>query len=74
MDFHVHENVVYLHQRRRRRTHCLDCDAAALRPFDVEVRADARTGEILTPCPACGRFALVEAPRSDARVSGIDGN
>jgi hypothetical protein len=72
MDFLSHGNVIFLHQRRRWRTHCLDCDPAAARPFERPVRADARTGEILTPCPACGRFALAEAPRTDARVAGLD--
>jgi hypothetical protein len=63
-------NVIYLHRRRPWRTHCLDCDPGAERPFDLVVRPDARTGEILTPCPACGRISLVEAPRPGARSSG----
>ena len=34
------------------------------RPFRVAVRADPRTGDILTPCPACGRHALAPLRRS----------
>ena len=64
-----HSNVIYLHQRRRWRTHCLDCDPTGERPFDLAVHQDVRTGDILTPCPACARIALVEAPRVGERFS-----
>jgi len=72
MEAQAHGNVIYLHQRRRWRTHCLDCDPAASTVFDLAVRADARTGEILTPCPSCGHVALVETRRPEARASGND--
>jgi hypothetical protein len=66
-------NVIYLQTRQRERrrwpTHCLDCDPAGERPFDFPVHQDVRTGDILTPCPACGRISLVEAPRVEARFS-----
>jgi len=64
------DNVLYLYQRRRWRTHCLDCDPACERPLDLAVHQDVRTGDILTPCPACARIALVEAPRVEERNSG----
>jgi len=67
---HERDNVIYLHQRRSWRTHCLDCDPAGERPFELAVHQDVRTGDILTPCPACARIALVEAPRVDERTSG----
>ncbi|HET8723206.1 MAG TPA: hypothetical protein VFM53_03305 [Anaeromyxobacteraceae bacterium] len=54
------DNVVPLFPRRPRATRCLDCDPAGAYPFRIAVHADARTGEILTPCPACGRHALVD--------------
>jgi hypothetical protein len=63
------DNVVYLHPQRRRRTHCLDCDPSADRVLDVPVHQDVRTGDILTPCPACQGYALVEVPGTDARRS-----
>ena len=56
-------DVIPLRPRGPRATHCLDCDPAAARPFHVPYRADSRTGEIVTPCPACGRYALVEMRR-----------
>jgi len=64
-------NVIYLHPRQTRRgpTHCLDCDPAGERPFDFPVHQDVRTGDILTPCPACARIALVEAPPVAERLS-----
>jgi hypothetical protein len=77
MDSLVNNNVIYLHtrqhRRRRWRTHCLDCDPACERPFDFPVHQDVRTGDILTPCPACERIALVDAPRVDERFSGAGG-
>jgi len=69
MDSLENSNVIYLHPRRRWRTHCLDCDPAGERPFDFAVHQDVRTGDILTPCPACARIALVEVPRVDERFS-----
>ena len=69
MDPREHSNVIYLHPRRRWRTHCLDCDPAGERPFDFAVHEDVRTGDILTPCPACARIALVDAPWVDERFS-----
>jgi hypothetical protein len=70
MDTSERSNVIYLHPRRRRRTHCIDCDPACERPFGFAFHQDVRTGDILTPCPACGRIALVEAPTVDERISG----
>jgi hypothetical protein len=73
MDSLENSNVIYLHprphQRRRWPTHCLDCDPACERPFDFPVHQDVRTGDILTPCPACARIALVDAPWMDERFS-----
>jgi hypothetical protein len=57
-------NVIALRPRIPRATHCLDCDPRGATPFRVPFRADSRTGDILTPCPACGRYALVELVRS----------
>jgi hypothetical protein len=54
------DNVVQLRPRPSRATYCQDCDPEGLHPFRVEVRADPRTCDILTPCPACGRHALAE--------------
>jgi len=73
MDSLENSNVIYLHPRRRWRTHCLDCDPAGERPFDTAVHQDVRTGDILTPCPACARIALVEAPWAGERFSGAGG-
>jgi hypothetical protein len=56
--------VVPLRPRSPRATHCLDCDPKGAAPFRVPYRADSRTGDIVTPCPACGRYALVELVRS----------
>jgi hypothetical protein len=69
MDPREPDNVIHLHQRRRWRTHCLDCDPAGHRVFDVPVHRDVRTGDILTPCPACQGFALVEVPGKNPRFS-----
>jgi len=85
MDLSENSNVIYLHlhprlqphrhrrQRLRWPTYCLDCDPAGERPFDVPVHQDVRTGDILTPCPACERISLVDAPRVDERFSGAGG-
>lgn len=68
-------NVIYLHPREHQRrsrswpTYCLDCDPACERPFEFPVHKDVRTGDILTPCPACARIALVDAPWVDERFS-----
>jgi hypothetical protein len=69
MDPFEPDNVVYLHPQRRWLTHCLDCDPSGDRVFDVPVHQDVRTGDILTPCPACQGFALVEVPGTNARRS-----
>ncbi len=66
------ENVVRLRPRRPRATVCQDCDPAATRPFRIPFHADPRTGDILTPCPACGRYALLELVRARA-VRGARG-
>lgn len=60
------ENVVVLYPRTPAATYCQDCDPNGFHPFRVAVRADSRTGDILTPCPACQRHAL-------ALVSGAAG-
>ncbi len=52
---------------RRWHTYCQDCDPACARPLDVEARRDPRTGDYLTPCPACGRVALADVPRARSR-------
>jgi hypothetical protein len=60
------ENVTRLHLLGPRPSFCQDCDPLGSRPFRVEFHADPRTGDILTPCPVCGRHALLEilpAPR-----------
>jgi hypothetical protein len=62
------DNVVPFRPRQPRATRCLDCDPEGVRPFQVAFHADPRTGDILTPCPACGRHALVEVRRRAARV------
>jgi hypothetical protein len=54
------ENVIRMHLLRPRPSFCQDCDPLGTRPFLVEFHADPRTGDILTPCPACGRHALLE--------------
>jgi hypothetical protein len=51
-------DVIYL-DARRGRTHCSDCDPGCEHPVTIAVRRDPRTEEVLTPCPACGRAALV---------------
>ncbi len=62
------DNVIPLRPARPPATFCQDCDPHACHPFRVPVRADPRTGDILTPCPACARQALLEVPaRSRAR-------
>ena len=61
------DNVIVLHPRRPPATHCQDCDPVGARPFHVEVRADPRTDDILTPCPACGRHALARMRRVAGR-------
>jgi hypothetical protein len=58
------DNVIRLRPRRPRATFCLDCDPRCGSPFQVSFHADPRTGDILTPCPACGRHALVEVERA----------
>jgi hypothetical protein len=58
------DNVVVLYPRPPRATYCQDCDPEGSRSFTVEVRADPRTGDILTPCPACDRHALALVPRA----------
>jgi len=75
MDLPETSNVIFLNHRRRWRwmTYCLDCDPAGERPFDFPVHQDVRTGDILTPCPACARIALVEVPRVDEHASGAGG-
>ncbi len=60
MDAILPDNVIPLFPRRPRPTRCLDCDPEGASPFRIAVHADPRTGDILTPCPACGRHALVE--------------
>ena len=50
--------VVILYPNPARATYCQDCDPEGSRPLTVEVRSDSRTGDILTPCPACERHAL----------------
>jgi hypothetical protein len=55
------DNVVVL-CRRPTATYCQDCDPDGVRPFHGAVRADPRTGDILTPCPACERHALAPLP------------
>jgi hypothetical protein len=62
------DNVVVLHPRPSRATFCQDCDPEGLRPFTIEVRADPRTGDILTPCPACERHALALVPWTGGRL------
>jgi hypothetical protein len=62
-------NIHVLDPHRPYRTHCLDCDPDAARPFRIPVHADRRTGDILTPCPACGRYALVVFTRAAGRRS-----
>jgi hypothetical protein len=57
-------NVIVLYQRLPRATYCQDCDPEGSRPFSIVVRADPRTGDILTPCPACERHALAPVPRA----------
>jgi hypothetical protein len=65
------DNVIAIHPRRPRATFCADCDPGCGRPFHVPYRADPRTGDILTPCPSCGRHALVEVARAgDLREIG----
>jgi hypothetical protein len=71
MDALEPNNVIYLHQRGRWPTYCLDCDPSCTSPFDLAFRKDVRTGDILTPCPSCGRSALVEVPRAAARRSRV---
>lgn len=61
------DNLLLLHPRRPPATHCQDCDPEGVRPFRVEVRADSRTGDILTPCPVCGRHALARVGRTAGR-------
>jgi hypothetical protein len=56
------DNVIVLFQRRPTATYCQDCDPNGARPFHGAVRADPRTGDILTPCPACERHALAPLP------------
>ncbi len=56
------DNVIVLNRRPPRATYCQDCDPKGARPFHVAVRADPRTGDILTPCPACERHALAPLP------------
>ena len=56
------DNVIDLYPRLPRATYCQDCDPEGARPFQVAVRADSRTGDILTPCPACERHALAPLP------------
>jgi hypothetical protein len=58
------DKVLYLRLRRPVATYCQDCDPEGARPFHVEVRADPRTGDILTPCPACARHALATVRRT----------
>ena len=64
MRHRVEGNVIYLGRPLHWPTHCLDCDPQAARPFRMAVREDARTGDILTPCPACGHHALVDVPNA----------
>jgi hypothetical protein len=52
------------------RTFCQDCDPGCARPFEVPARRDPRTGDLLTPCPACGRVALADVPRAAAARRG----
>ena len=54
------DNLIRLRPYRPRPSFCQDCDPLGARPFLVEFHADPRTGDILTPCPACGRHALLE--------------
>jgi hypothetical protein len=63
------DNVVPLFPRRPRPTRCLDCDPEGDFPFRIAVRADPRTGDILTPCPSCGHHALVEHRPARAGVA-----
>ena len=56
------DNVVVLYPRLPMATYCQDCDPEGARPFHGAVRADPRTGDILTPCPACDRHALTPLP------------
>jgi hypothetical protein len=61
------DNVVVLYPRPPRATYCQDCDPEGSHSFAIEVRADPRTGDILTPCPACERHALAPVPGSAGR-------
>jgi hypothetical protein len=70
MDPREQSNVFYLHPRRRGRTYCLDCDPSSEHPFEIAVHKDVRTGDILTPCPACRHVALVDVPWAGARSAG----
>jgi hypothetical protein len=58
------DNLVVLYPPLPRATYCQDCDPEGSRPFTVEAREDPRTGDILTPCPACERHALAPVPRA----------
>jgi len=62
------DNVIPLRPPGPRPTHCLDCDPDGRQPFRLAYRADVRTGDILTPCPRCGRYALALLPRSAVRL------
>jgi hypothetical protein len=61
------ENVIVLYPRLPRPTFCQDCDPDGSRPFSIGVRSDPRTGDILTPCPACDRHALALLPWAAGR-------